>query len=155
MSYEKIVSQVEFAIRQEVRHLEVHNELLDKCQTTEPNFAEISAIALCLHAFYNGIEGIFLSIAKEIDEFVPNSSSSHKELLNQIAKANDKRQAVISLNLKEKLTGYLLFRHFIRHAYPHFLEWNRFEELAYSLREVWKQTRREIEAFLETLWLIK
>lgn len=44
MSYEKIVSQVEFAIRQEVRHLEVHNDLLDKCQTTEPNFAEISAI---------------------------------------------------------------------------------------------------------------
>lgn len=87
MSYEKIVSQVEFAIRQEVRHLEVHNDLLDKCQTTEPNFAEISAIALCLHAFYNGVEGIFLSIAKEIDEFVPNSSSSHKELLNQIAKA--------------------------------------------------------------------
>ena len=151
MSYEKIISQIQFAIRQEVRHLDIHKDLLDKCQTTKPNFAETSAIALCLHAFYNGIEEIFSSIAKEIDELVPDSSSSHKELLNQVAEANDKRQAVISLDLKEKLTSYLLFRHFIRHAYPHFLEWNRFEELAYSLREVWKQTKREIEAFLDTL----
>ena len=151
MSYEKLISQVEFAIQQVIRHLNTYSYLLDKCQKEEPDFTEMSAIALGLHAFYNGIEAMFVSIAKEVDKSPPRGASSHKELLNQMASSNEKRQAIISLDLKMKLTDYMLFRHFIRHAYPHFLEWNRFKELAYSLREAWEQTRREIESFLEIL----
>jgi len=151
VSYEKLISQIEFAIEQAIRHLNAYSDLLDKCQQEEPDFTEMSAIALGLHALYNGVEGIFLSIAKEVDESVPRGASSHKEVLDQMANANEKRQAVISFELKVKLTDYMLFRHFIRHAYPHFLEWNRFKELAYSLREVWEQTKHEIESFLETL----
>jgi len=61
------------------------------------------------------------------------------------------RSSVISVELAQKLTDYLGFRHFYRHSYSFFLEWGELEKLVTALPEVWDQAKRELSAFLDSL----
>jgi hypothetical protein len=45
------------------------------------------------------------------------------------------------------------FRHFYRHSYSFFLEWEELEKLVTPLAEVWAQTKRELQLFLDSLSL--
>ena len=65
--------------------------LLDKVRLVEPDAIEIRAIATTLHAFYNGIERVFLIIAKELDGKVPQSVHWHRELLDQMSQPARRR----------------------------------------------------------------
>jgi len=108
----------------------------------------MTATASVLHSFYNGIENLFLSIARRIDKIVPSDSHWHRDLLIQMTTDSDTRQSVISTDSKEKLADYLGFRHFYRHSYSFLLEWNELKKLVYPLRDVWAQVKNEIESFL-------
>jgi len=44
-------------------------------------FIELAAIATCLHNFYNGIENMLKRVLKYLSEPLPNSTTSHKDLL--------------------------------------------------------------------------
>ncbi|ACB84622.1 hypothetical protein [Natranaerobius thermophilus] len=74
----------------------------------------MTALASVLHSFYNGIENLFVAVAKNIDKYVPKSSNWHKELLKQMLKENEVRGPLISEDLRNKLIEYLAFRHFYR-----------------------------------------
>ena len=74
------------------------------------------AAASTLHSFYNGVENIFLIIAKEFDESLPDGQKWHKKLIEQMRK-NEIRDEIISEDSLLRLSEYLLFRHFFRHAY--------------------------------------
>ncbi len=51
-----------------VDHLfEEYEELLDKSLRAAPDKVEKAALATILHSFYNGLENIFSTIAREID----------------------------------------------------------------------------------------
>ena len=50
-----------------------------------------------------------------------------------------------------RLADYLGFRHFYRHSYSFYLEWDELEKLVTLLAEVWERARAEIRAFLEEL----
>ena len=151
MCYSKASSEIRFDIQQIDRLLECYKNLLDKCQKNEPNLIEMTAIASVLHSFYNGIESMFLSIARRIDKIVPGDSHWHRDLLIQMTTDSDTRQSVISTDSKEKLADYLGFRHFYRHSYSFLLEWNELKKLVYTLRNVWDQVKDEIESFLDNL----
>jgi len=60
------------------------------------------------------------------------------------------RGAAISTELAQKLATYLGFRHFYRHSYSFFLEWDKLQELVTSLRAIWAQTKEELHEFLDT-----
>jgi len=68
---ENVVSQVEFEIGQVDHLFESYADLLEQTQKKAPDLVEITAVASVLHSFYNGLENIFLSIAKGIDRDVP------------------------------------------------------------------------------------
>ncbi|MCP5108577.1 MAG: hypothetical protein GY950_34650 [bacterium] len=121
-------------------------ELLD--MEKSPNLVELTALAAVLHSFYNGIEKTLLIIAKDIDKNVPADLNWHKTLLEQMAKKNEHRSAVLTGDMKDELLKYLGFRHFFRHSYSFHLKWERLEELAKSLREVWGKFKSEISALL-------
>lgn len=46
---------------------------------------------------------------------------------------------------------YLGFRHFYRHSYSFFLQWEELEKLVDPLDEVWKQAKNELQIFLDSL----
>jgi len=148
---ESVVSQVEFEIGQ-IEHLfESYADLLEKTQKKAPDLVETTAVASVLHSFYNGLENIFLSIAKGIDQDVPAGAQWHRVLLTWMTETTSNRGPVLTVDTAHRLANYLAFRHFYRHSYTFLLEWDELEKLVMSLAEVWEQTRDELQRFLDRL----
>ncbi len=61
---EKVISQIKFETGQIDLLFEAYADLLDRVQKRTPDLVEVTAVASVLHSFYNGLENIFLSIAK-------------------------------------------------------------------------------------------
>lgn len=115
------------------RLLTEFDELLCRAQHEQPNRVEVTALASVLHAFYNGLESIFQPVAKNLAEQIPAGHKWHIELLNSRACATERRPALLSAQTARSLKEYLSFRHFFRHSYTFFLEWNKFGKLALAL----------------------
>jgi len=148
VSIEKIESQVRFELQQIDRLFDIYSTLLMDSGRKEPDLVEITAMASVLHSFYNGLEKIFEIIAKRIDDKPLSGEQWHKNLLSEMATSTQKRGPVISEGLKEKLVGYLGFRHFFRHSYSFFLEWEELNRLVMPLNEVWSEVKIEVDNFL-------
>ena len=93
------------------RLVDVHRELLVRCRTRPPDAIEISALSALLHSFYTGLENLFKRVALQFDEGLPRSEGWHMRLLDRMAEPGERRPAVISGALRERLHGYLAFRH--------------------------------------------
>lgn len=148
---EKVISQVTFQIEQINQLLTVYADLFQRVQQRPPDVVEIAAVASVLHSFYNGLENIFLAIAKGVDQQVPTGSQWHRDLLVQMSQPTARRRSVISAELARTLAEYLGFRHFYRHSYSFFLEWEELERLVIPLSEVWAQVKTGISEFLGSL----
>jgi len=107
---EKVISQVQFEIEQIDQLFKSCAALLEITKGNVPNLVEITALASVLHSFYNGLENIFRSIAKGIDNEVPASSQWHRDLLNQMTAPRADRKAVLTSETAERLSEYLGFR---------------------------------------------
>lgn len=117
---ERVVSQVEFEIGQ-IEHLfESYADLLEQAQEKAPDLVEVTAVAAVLHSFYNGLENIFLSIAKGIDRDVPAGVQWHRDLLTRMMEATSGRGPVLTVDMAHRLANYLAFRHFYRRSYTFF-----------------------------------
>jgi hypothetical protein len=148
---EKVISQVQFEIGQIDLLLDSYSDLLERLEKNVPDLVESTAIASVLHSFYNGLENIFLSIAKGIDRDVPASAQWHRDLLNRMTEATAERKPVLTAETSEQLSEYLGFRHFFRHSYSFFMEWDELEKLVTPLKKVWARTKDELESFLHNL----
>lgn len=146
-----VLSQVEFEMGQIDRLLEEYADLLDQAQKTPLELVEITALASVLHSFYNGVENIFSIIAKRIDRGMPDGAHWHRDLLTQMTRTAPNRAPVLSVDLARRLAAYLGFRHFYRHAYSFFLDWDEMEELVTSLPVIWERTKGELREFLGDL----
>lgn len=150
MSPEEIIEKIEFELEEIGLLFELYKDDLFNLKP-KPNIMEIIAFGGILHSFYNGIEKIFLVIARNIDKKVPDESKWHKRLLVQMTTANESRCAVLSREMKDRLLDYLAFRHFFRHTYSFHLEWEEMEDLVKSIGDVWSSFSSEISAFLSSL----
>jgi hypothetical protein len=144
----QVVANVTFEIEEMDRLLKNYDELLRRDQETTPTLIEVTAIGAVLHSFYNGLENIFTVIAKNIDGNMPTQVQWHRDLLNQMSQKTAQRNAVLSVDLAERLTDYLSFRHFFRHSYSTVLEWDELKELVTDLLDVWQKTKSEVQIFL-------
>lgn len=150
-SVERAASQITFEIGQIDELLAKYGDLLNRTQVCEPDIVELAAIASVLHSFYNGIENIFNSIAKLVDANAPDSAQWHRDLLIQMTERTATRGPVISTELEIRLSGYMAFRHFYRHAYSFHLDWTEMKKLVVPLRDVWTDTKTEILEFVKQL----
>jgi len=148
---DKVISQVRFEIGQIDQLFESYADLLEQAQKKAPDLIEITAMASVLHSFYNGLENIFLSIAKGIDQDVPAGAQWHRDLLTRMTEATSSRGPVLTVHMAHRLANYLGFRHFYRHSYSFFLEWDELEKLVTPMSEVWEQTKYELQLFLDDL----
>ncbi len=148
---EKVISQVNLEAKQMDQLLESYADLLTRVQKNTPDLVEVTAVASVLHSFYNGLENIFLAIAKGIDADVPTGSQWHRDLLIRMTESTASRGPVLTTGLAHRLMDYLGFRHFYRHSYSFFLEWEELERLVTPLAEVWAQVKSELQLFLDSL----
>lgn len=81
---EKVVSQIEFEIKQIDRLFELYAGLLERVQEGTPGLVDVTAVASVLHSFYNGLENVFLTSTV--------GNRDHRlALINQIFKPNKSR----------------------------------------------------------------
>ena len=65
--------------------------------------------------------------------------------------ASEKRSAVLSAETFNLLKEYLGFRHFFRHSYSFFMEWDELEKLVKPVEGVWMKTKTELQLFMDSL----
>jgi len=148
---DRVISQVAFEIDQIDQLFVMYADLLASVRQTTPDLVEMTAVASVLHSFYNGVENIFLSIAKNLDRNVPTGPQWHRDLLVQMTRETAHRGPVISMELALELADYLGFRHFYRHSYSFSLEWTELDQLVVRLPDTWERARREINEFLANI----
>jgi hypothetical protein len=142
-------AKIVFEISQIDKLLDDSKPLLDLCKLKTPDFIEMSAAALVLHSFYNGIENILVLIFKYYNEQLPKSNKWHMELLDRAFISEENRKQIFNNEIQETLEEYLKFRHFIRHAYGFQLEWERMEELIKRMENFWIVVKENIDNFIE------
>ena len=133
---EKVISQVRLEVSQIDELFEKYSILFQSMQKGEPDLVEVTASASILHSFYNGLENIFSCIAKRIDSATPTGDRWHRDLLDQMGKATPERNQVLTNLSIERLIDFMGFRHFYRHSYSSFLEWDELEKLVCSVEDI-------------------
>jgi len=58
---------------------------------------------------------------------------------------------VLTVEMAHRLADYLGFRHFYRHSYSFYLEWEEMEKLVTPLADVWQGAKDEIQLFLRSV----
>lgn len=150
MLLEQVIEKIEFELEEIDSLFELYkDELL--ALNKKPNLMEVTAFAGVLHSFYNGLEKIFLVIAKNIDKKMPDDSKWHKTLLLQMTTDSESRCEVLSHEMKDRLLDYLAFRHFFRHTYSFRLDWEEMEDLIKSINDVWRKFKSELAGFLKRI----
>jgi len=146
---ETLRTKILFEISQINKLLNDSEPLIKLCKLKIPDFIELSAAALILHSFYNGIENILKLITKFYDGGLPNGNKWHMELLESAFVSNEKRKQIFELEIKELLEEYLKFRHFVRHSYGFQLEWNRMEDLINKVNNFWGIVKDNLTEFMK------
>jgi hypothetical protein len=131
--------------------LAAYDDLLLQVKQKPPDLVQVTALASVLHSFYNGLESIFVTIAKEVDGTVPTGDRWHRDLLEQMGEANEFRGVVLPSLILSQIQNYLAFRHYYRHAYSFFLRWEELRELVLPLTAVWSRTKSALIQFATSL----
>jgi len=108
----------------------------------ERTVVELAAIATFLHNTYNGMENLLKRALRYASVSLPQSASSHKDLLDL---AVDRH--IITQGLSEDLDAYRGFRHFFVHGYGVMLNEAQLMPLAECLPAVWERFKAELSAF--------
>lgn len=149
--WRELINRVNDELEQLNSELSGVNPLFDTLANRDPDEIEMRAAALTVHAFYNGLEKVFVLVAKHFDQQVPSGFRWHRQLLDRMGESTDRRPAIIERSEYDMLTEYLSFRHLVRHSYPGSLSWYRFSEIARNLFSVHQQIERRIRDFLSFL----
>ena len=144
-----INAKITFEISQINKLISEAEPLLKLCKLKEPDFIELSATAMVLHSFYNGIENILILIIKNIENKLPNSNKWHMELLEKAFDPLENGKQILRNDLQETMEEYLKFRHFVRHAYSYKLKWEQIEYLINNIENIWGNIKKNLNSYLE------
>ncbi len=109
-------------------------------------------VALNLHGFYSGVEGIFEDIAQVVDDDFPSGSDWHRRLLGQMTEeVPETRPGIITEETGNCLAEYLGFRHIVRNVYTFNLRPARLQELVVNLRACLQRFDRDLNIFINFL----
>ncbi len=108
-------------------------------------------IASDLAEVYSGIERIFERIAREVDMQIPKGNRWHNDLLEQMAKRRPERPPVISPNTLPRLKELLDFRHKVNNIYRDELMYEKAEEHAKPIGDLFATVSKELDTLIAFL----
>lgn len=141
--------KVSFEIGEIESLLRTYESLLNTIEYKKPDIVEMSALAMMLQAFYNAMEKIFLTIARDVDMTIPRGSKFSRDLLVQMAKNNNYRVNVLTVSTAELLYEYMAFRYFCQRSYSFNLKWEKIDRLCLQFKDNWNMIRRELSNFVK------
>ena len=143
---------LKLSLQDEIKKLELLDKEKNGLLTRRGSNYVIRAGGSILHDFYTGIEKIFETIGKEVDNRLPMGEEWHSELLHQMTlDIPGLRPPVISTALEKKLREYLGFRHLFRKRYGFELDWTKLKKLLSGMPKVKFDLQHEIGKFFEAL----
>jgi hypothetical protein len=142
---------VRFELGQLERLLREYGDALDAVASGKVDRNLKLAAGGALHAFYNGVEGLFKRIGDLVDGRHDHGAQWHRELLDAMAVPASRRPAAISAELHDTLEEYLRFRHRFRHSYSFDLDVAEMAPLARDCDQVLTRLTDEMNAFLASL----
>jgi len=105
-----------------------------------------------LQSFYQGVERVFETIAKSIDRSLPAGHKWHKMLLEQMAnEVSGIRPAVISMETRQALDDFRMFRHLAHNIYTFNLDPRRIKTLIEKLPVTMGLIGRDLSVFADFL----
>jgi len=122
-------------IRREITELDkIREHALRRWKKTFSDEDYIGSVAFDLQSFYRGVERAFETIAKSLDKSVPAGEKWHKMLLEQMAnEVSGIRPAVISMETRQALDNFRMFRHLAHNIYTFNLNPRRIKSLVENL----------------------
>ncbi len=128
-------------------------ERLEKIETAPVKYREEieTTIGKNLTDCYRGTENIFKRIALDVDLHMPDGSMWHKELIAQMAEPQVERPAVISEGVYEFLQELLEFRHVFNNIYQEELIYEKTEQNARQIGDIFITFSEELDAFVDFL----
>lgn len=123
--------------------LETLGSLDEALKRKEKTVIELAGISTFLQNAYNGIENILKRIFMYREIPIPDTETSHKDLLDVSVE-----HKIITEDLMHELDRFRGFRHFFVHGYVIRLEEEKLIPLALDLRKVWERFETEINIFL-------
>lgn len=108
-------------------------------------------IASDLAEVYSGIERIFERIAREVDMQIPRGGRWHNDLLEQMAEQQPERPPVISPNTLPRLKELLDFRHKVNNIYRDELIYEKAEEHAKPIGDLFATVSKELDTLIAFL----
>lgn len=141
-------SHIERELEQIGQLIQDDGDLLAVPDDAEPGLIERTALGAVLQSFYNGVENIFQTVAKRIDQDMPAGADWHRQLWTRMARGTAIRPPLITPATADRLEPYLGFRHIARHAYSFSLDWTKMGDLVHDLASMWEQFRGDIQTFL-------
>lgn len=104
--------------------------------------------ALNMHHMYNGLERVYVQIAQNIDETLPEGDNWHRELLKQMRyELEGIRPSLISDELYTLLDEFRSFRHIVRNVYAFNYDVAKLEALIKHLVPMKSKLKKEFEEF--------
>ncbi len=127
-AFAKLATKLDRA-KQELVKIDDYLDSIKNFDRPVNEWARGSALALGVHNIYNGIEDVMLSLANDIDGYVPTGESAHQDLLDQMTAVIDgKRPALLDPKLYDLLVELKGFRHVVRHRYGFDLDPNKVDQ---------------------------
>ena len=128
-------------------------ELLQEIEVATPHhrkfFEELTAKKLV--EVYSGIERIFERIANEIDKQLPKGERWHTDLLTQMAERRPERPPIINKDIQRKLGQLLRFRHKVNNIYGDELIYEKAEEHAKPIGDLFATVSKELDTLIAFL----
>ena len=154
MRLEEVVARrLAAEVESELASLAALGEELAKAPRQDDTYS-VRARGSILHDFYNGVERVFLRIARELNGGVPRGDQWHRDLVDDMTlHIAEVRPAVIDQGLAGTLGDYLRFRHLFRNVYGGVLDAERMASLEERLPETLAAFRERVEAFLA--WMLE
>ena len=147
---------LQLSVKDELGKLRLLDKEKDSLLKKKPSNYILRASGSILHDFYTGIEKIFESIAKEVDQRMPMGEEWHSELLHQMTlNIPGLRPPAISQGTEKKLREYLGFRHLFRKRYGFELDWEKMKRLLIKISQTLFDLEKEIKVFFNSLILIQ
>ena len=143
---------LKLSTKDEINKLELRDKEKNALLKRRPSNYVVRAGGSILHDFYTGIEKLFESIAKEVDNRLPMREEWHSELLHQMTlDIPGLRPQVITAKTEKKLREYLGFRHIFRKRYGFELDWQKLKKLLLGMPQIRSNLETDIGKFFETL----
>ena len=143
---------LKLSVEDEIKKLEMLDREKNGLLAKRGSNYVIRAGGSILHDFYTGIEKIFETIAKEVDNRLPMGEEWHSELLHQMTlNIPGLRPPVITATMEKKLREYLGFRHLFRKRYGFELDWGKLKRLLSGIPRTRIELQDEIRRFFEVL----